>query len=507
MDQWYLGVFAQDAWRMSDRVTLNVGLRWEPYFGQTSRNGAFSNFSLDNYQKGIKTTKFQNAPPGLLYAGDPGYGGGKKGMSTQWWNLSPRVGLAWDVAGNGRTAIRSSYAMNYDFPTSQFMYKPATGTPFSNRLLLNGPLLFEDPYRDYPGGSPHPVVSPPPFDARFPLYAQFLPIDPNINSPRVQQWNVTVEQQLGTGWLASASYLGSYIDRLWGGIQMNPGVYMGLDPCTINGVRYTVCTATGNLNARRVLSLEDPVKSQGLSYVTRIADVGQQSYRGLKLSFRRRATSGLGLAGNYTLSHCEADTYSSGGWLQFEEGYLKPDDPSFDRGNCLQNLRQVGNVSVSVQTPQFTNVALRALASDWRVAGIVNARSGTWLNVTTSRDVAGTGILQQRVNQVSDDVYGAKTLLNYLNRAAFALPAPGTLGDFPKNSIEGPGYWSVDLALSRLVNVADRQVLEVRAEVFNLFNNFNWGNPVTNYDSGSFGRITRMVGSPRILQFGVKYGF
>jgi hypothetical protein len=152
-------------------------------------------------------------------------------------------------------------------------------------------------------------------------------------------------------------------------------------------------------------------------------------------------------------------------------------------------------------------VALRAVASDWRVAGIVNARSGTWLNVTTSRDVSGTGILQQRVNQVSDDVYGAKTLLNYLNRAAFALPAPGTLGDFRKNSIEGPGYWSVDLALSRLVNVADRQVLEVRAEVFNLLNNFNWGTPVTNFDSGSFGRITRMSGSPRILQFGVKYGF
>lgn len=82
------------------------------------------------------------------------------------------------------------------------------------------------------------------------------------------------------------------------------------------------------------------------------------------------------------------------------------------------------------------------------------------------------------------------------------------LGISPRHiSIEGPGYWSVDLALSRLVNVADRQVLEVRAEVFNLLNNFNWGNPVSNFDSGTFGRITTMSGSPRILQFGVKYGF
>ena len=123
------------------------------------------------------------------------------------------------------------------------------------------------------------------------------------------------------------------------------------------------------------------------------------------------------------------------------------------------------------------------------------------------RTISGTGILGQRANQVSDDVYGAKTLGSYLNRAAFALPAPGTLGDYRKNSIEGPGYWSVDLALLRLVNVADRRTLEVRAEVFNLFNKFNWGNPTTNYDSGSFGRITAMSGRPRILQFGLKYGF
>jgi hypothetical protein len=108
---------------------------------------------------------------------------------------------------------------------------------------------------------------------------------------------------------------------------------------------------------------------------------------------------------------------------------------------------------------------------------------------------------------VSDDVNGAKTLTGYLNRAAFAAPAPGTLGNHRNNSIEGPGYWTVDVALSRLVGFGDRNRLELRAEVFNLLNNFNWGNPTTNYDSGNFGRITSMSGSPRIMQFGIKYGF
>jgi hypothetical protein len=273
------------------------------------------------------------------------------------------------------------------------MYKPATGTPFSNRLLITGPMLFEDPYRTYPGGSPHPMAQPPGPDADYPAFAQFLPIDPDINSTRAQTWNVTVERQFLANWQASVSYLGSYTDRLWGGVQMNPAVYMGLGPCTIHGVSYNPCTQDANLNQRRMLFLENPQAGQGLSYVTRLADVGEQAYRGLMLSVRRRAASGVSFNGNYTISHCEADTYISGGWQQFEEGYQKPDDPSFDRGNCVQNRRQVANVSVSAATPQFTSTALRVLASDWRVAGIVSARSGSWLTVTTNQDIAARASL------------------------------------------------------------------------------------------------------------------
>jgi hypothetical protein len=222
---------------------------------------------------------------------------------------------------------------------------------------------------------------------------------------------------------------------------------------------------------------------------------------------RRSAAAGLSLSANYTLSHCEADTEVGGSWLQFEEGYLKPDDPAFDRGNCGNNRRQIGNVSLGIQTPVFSNTALRLIASDWRVSGIFSARSGAWLTVTTARDIAGTGIVGQRLNQVSDEVYGDKSLTNYFNPAAFAYPAAGTFGDHIRNSIEGPGYWSVDLALSRLVQIIDRQNLELRVEAFNLLNHVNWANPTANYDSRNFGRITAISGNMRIVQFGVKYGF
>jgi hypothetical protein len=332
-------------------------------------------------------------------------------------------------------------------------------------------------------------------------------MDPDINSTRVQTWNVTIEREIGSTWQGSVSYLGGYTDRMWGAEHLNPGVFMGLGPCTLNGVSYATCTTDANLNQRRLLSQENPVLGQGLGSLSQVADVGTQTYRALRLSVRRRAASGVSLSGNYTVSHCETDTDVSGGWIQFNGGYLKPNDPSFDRGNCPRNLRAIANISLGAQTPQFANAALRAVASNWRVSGILNARSGSWHTVTTNLDTAAIGIASQRVNQVIENAYGDRTLSNYLNRAAFSQPVPGTLGDHRNFSIEGPGYWTVDLALSRLVNFAARQGLEFRIEAFNLFNNLNWGNPQTNFNSANFGRITAIGGNPRIMQFGVKYGF
>jgi hypothetical protein len=141
------------------------------------------------------------------------------------------------------------------------------------------------------------------------------------------------------------------------------------------------------------------------------------------------------------------------------------------------------------------------------LSGIVNARSGSWMSVLSGRDGAFNGQANQRVDQVSDDVYGVKTLESYLDRAAFAQPANGTFGTHERNSIKGPGFWKIDLAVSRLVPVASTQTLEFRVEVFNLLNNFNWGLPNLNFSAGTFGRITTTAGDPRIIQLGIKYGF
>ena len=490
IDQTYIGTYVQDAWRASDRVTVNMGVRWEPYLGQSMRNVTIPIFSLDAFDSGQVSNLFSNAPAGLRYPGDTGYPNGSTGLSKKWLNISPRFGVAWDVNGNGRTAVRSSYALAYDMPTGDFFYVGAGAAPYASRIRIEE-RDFMDPWAAE-GGTPFPHQIPPPVDAPFINRAAFETLDPDINSPRVQNWNVTVEQQLGTSWSVSASYLGSHHDRLWGLVAINPGVF---NP----GGRNT----RGNLNARRFLSLRDPVKGLGFSSIDEVRAVGTQDYHGVKLSVRRRSAGGVSLSGNYTLADCVGNTTPTG-FSQFSSGYKDPTDVDYDRGNCNQTRRHVGNATFGYQTPEFGG-ALGALASNWRFSGILSARSGSFLTFTTGRDPAGTGISNQRLNQVSGGVEGG-TLESFFDGDALARPAGGTLGELIPGAFEGPGFWTVNLGVSRLIYAGQHQV-EFRVEAFNAFNNFNWGNPATNFDRGTFGRIRSQAGDPRIMQFAIKYAF
>ncbi len=416
------------------------------------------------------------------------------------------------MRGDGRLAVRSSYALNYDFPGGAFQQAAANVPPFNNNVSINGVIPFANPYSLVPTGAPqHPVPIPAPSNAVFPSLSPYSSIEPDTNSIRVQSWNGTIEQQVGDSWQVAASYLGSHIDRIWGRGQINQGTFLGLGPCTLNGVSFAVCTTRANLQARRVLTLENPAIAGAYSTVYTFTDIGVQDYSGLKLSFRRRDADGLSMSGNYTFSHCTTDSPYGGRFVSDFE-YTNPTDPSYDMGNCPFNRTHIAAFTLGYQTPRFDNTALRVVASDWRVSSVLNAQSGNWLTVTTGTDPAGTGVGGQRVNQVSDDVYADPTkqsdaIVGFFNRAAFALPAAGTYGNHPARSLNGPGYWNVNLALARLLGVNGNRTLEIRVETFNVFNNFNWGDPVSNFDSPQFGRITTQVGSPRIMQFALKYAF
>ena len=285
-----------------------------------------------------------------------------------------------------------------------------------------------------------------PVDAVFPLFSSYTARIRTSIDPR-PPWNATIEQQIARNCAGGRQHLGGTWSRILGPQKEHQ--------CwRVSGPSSTAA----NIQSRRVFTLANPAVGQYYSDVYAITAVGVQDYRGLKLSVRRRAAGGLSFNANYTLSHCETDSPYNGLFIsQFE--YTDPNNPSYDRGNCPFNRTHVGNATVGYQTPQFTNTALRVVASDWRVSAVLNANSGNWLTVTTTSDPARTGV-PQRVNQVRDNPYGARTLDNYLDLAAFAIPDVNTLAITPQD-IEGPGTGQVNVALARVLRLATARTLEL----------------------------------------------
>jgi hypothetical protein len=184
--------------------------------------------------------------------------------------------------------------------------------------------------------------------------------------------------------------------------------------------------------------VENPVRPQ-IGALDLNSDVGWQEYRGLKLAARHRTTDGVSLNASYTLSKCEgtATALASATFNQISAGYTDPDNPDFDAGYCDQDRTHLGTVNMGYQTPDVGNGVVRALASNWRLSGILSARSGNWLNITSGVDRALIGS-HSSVRQTSSamtstvlrtpDLEPGQQIDNYFNRAAFALAPLSTLG-------------------------------------------------------------------------------
>jgi hypothetical protein len=218
---------------------------------------------------------------------------------------------------------------------------------------------------------------------------------------------------------------------------------------------------------------------------------------------------------NYTFAHCIGDSPSTelSGPI-----YTNPANRRFDRGNCTAvDVRHNFNLSAVLQSPRYASRPLRWIAGDWQLAPIVGLRTGSFFTITSGVDSALNGIGAQRPNQLLGDSYCVnRGYACWLNGRAFGAPAGGTFGNLAMNNLVGPGYFNMDLALSRRFPVKEKQYLEIRAEAFNIENRVNFLNPsnpglVGNasgsaLNSSNFGKILSDVG-PRIMQFAIKYTF
>jgi hypothetical protein len=525
--QQYVALYAQDTWRMNERFTLNYGVRWEPFLPFVWRENPYGgirvyNFDAEAFKAGTRSVVFPGAPAGFTYPSQNAEGtgpadfDGHSAVQKRLNKWSPRIGIGWDPTGSGRTAARASYGIAHDAVALEGLLNSNNVSPWAGDTI-NRTGTLDNPWLGQAGGNPFPFEwrETPKFLAN----SVFIPFDEELDTPFVQSWNATIEQQLAGSWLASASYIGTKSERLWNTTAINgaifltpsshPALFRGADTCVLEGVTYSPCNSTANINQRRELRLwaaqNNPALLADAALFTNIDEFRSDSsanYHGLLLS-GRGTIARVNLDANYTVSRCMSDRVAPG---------IPNPNETFHRGRdrsyCQSDRRHVFNLTTVATAPEFDNRVLNAVASSWRFSALYRASSGAPLTITSGADRALSGLGGQTADQVLDDVYqdqsgGLNT--QYFNRVAFALPALGSYGNTDFLSFRGFATWSVDIALSRIFSLGTHRI-EARWEVFNPLNAAVPNDPATALSSPVFGRVTTMR-DPRIMQFAAKYVF
>jgi hypothetical protein len=305
---------------------------------------------------------------------------------------------------------------------------------------------------------------------------------------------------------------------MWASVALDPAVYV---PGTCAAGQYGLtapgpCSTTGNVAARRVFTLANPSQGPYYTGVSQIDDGATGSYNALLLSVNHRLAKHFSLLGNWTWAHCIADPIS-----QYIGGsYSLASSRRFDRGNCVAGEDQRHNINLSIvaESPRYSQRFVQMIAGDWRLSATANIRTGSAISVVTGISENLTGLGGDRPNQVLADPYCAtRSVSCWLNPAAFAYPATGTYGNVGVDSLVGPGYFGINMALIRDFALKERNKIEIRAEAFNLENRINLNNPVTTLSSSTFGQINAEPAGngavaaqgygPRVMQFSIKYLF
>jgi hypothetical protein len=524
--QEYFGAYVQDSWKLTQRLTINYGLRWEPFFAFKNKHGWFDHFDMDLFNQNVHSTVYPNAPAGLIFPGDPQWTWGQKSIAYNRYKVfTPRLGLAWDPKGDGKMSIRASAGIFTDRGALYSMSAMAQDAPFGSVIQVNNPKV-DDPWSSYQGGNPLPIVLNK--NIVFPTFASYVTYNPHWHPTTVNQFSLSVQRQFGQDWLVTVNYVGNTVSHLINAQQLNPAVFLGIGPCTldtVNGpVSYSVCSTTANTNQRRVLYRKNPALGQYYGIISTSYDDGTGNYNSMYVQLQKRLSRGTTILANYTWSHCISDLWN-GNPGNNGVSAVTPGDRRADRGPCDDNgpqstdQRHVLSISAVAQVPAFSNNMLRLFASGWQFSPILKVKSGPYftVNVGTDNLLNGEGSANQRPNLIPgvSPYQEHKSVDGWLNPNAFVIPPMGSIGNVPRNSVQAPGVMQLDLSVSRTFRVAEGKSLQVRGESFNLPNHLNPALPIGAVNQGTFGKIQADIsgtsglstGDPRILQFALKYVF
>ena len=541
-------IYAQDSWKVNTRLTLNYGVRWEMYAPWHNKVGEQTAFSPSEYAANQGTPQFQVAttsttgglPAGMVLSGDPGFP--VNGVGNHDKEFMPRLGFAYDVFGNGKTAVRGGYGIFFAdrmqgfFNLSQSTFQPNTITVTLANLdestgSNGGPL--SNPYcTGCAAGAytnPFPFTLPFKPSQVFPNQMQVNEYDPsgNFRVPVTYSYNLTVEQQLPSNMAMRLAYVGSASRHLFVNLEVNPGVNTGVNTGTPTVPKLTYPGGTSGINTRRIYDTAPTVGpclttvgcNQNYSQIVEAAMIGNAHYNSLQATLQKRMAHGIQFLANYTWSKSQDDMPqatrdSNTEDINAGESYvyplypsnatnipsaaLVPDIKALDRGVSDIDHPQVFSVSYVWAPPKLHNSyrVVRALVNDWQTSGTFQSHSGDALTVWTGTDNSSTGLTQDRGQRdftqsaylisktnAGDCPAAPKVCENWLNPAAFSVPlntGAGTgFGNVVKDTLRGPRYTVWNAGLVRNFHVFRESNLDFRMEYFDVLNHTILSNPGT----------------------------
>jgi len=498
--------FVQDDWKPTRALTVNAGLRWDPWLPPTDLNT-----TLVGFIAGRQSTVAPNAPAGLLFNGDVGVA--QSIFHNNWKDFAPRLGFAYNVDGAGNTVVRGAFGIFYGFPEGLLYQRTDATQPVDLYYQLNAPVgTWDNVYAGVAGGDPFPRAHVSP--SQFGTYNFVTPVsggvlNPNSHVAYTEDYNLSISQKLPGNYALEVGYVGNHALHVMGSRQFNPAVCAAGAPCAnFNNSTCTTCT-TGNENNRRLFP--------GLGAVEFADSYEFAIYNSLQTTVTHRVSRGLTLIGNVVWSKT-MDNNSAG-----NEGNAGPSNPfnlngSYGPADYDQRIR--GNIAANYRFKDYAHRPLSAFfANGWQANAILQSQSGLPFTVTSGSDRSLSGVGNDFADAVPGQnpkrPAGAFFQKEYFNTAAFAPAALGTFGNVHRNNIYGPGYEELDGSLFKDFFPQSRIHGQFQAEGFNLFNHPNFANPAGAVNSGTFGQITATststgsgtTGLARLFQFGAKIIF
>jgi len=504
-----IDAYAQDTYKVTSRLTLNLGLRYEIPFPSTENKNR-----VNLFVPGAQSTVLPNAPAGLLYPGDSGVPRGL--IATQKTAFAPRVGFAWDPRGGAKTVVSAAYGIFYEpYYTGEGgpLQDPVSAPPYLKTLQLGFPIKsFANPF-----------YAPDPFGVPFPEPMTLLVVARNLHLPYAQDWNLNIQRSFGEDWLLQAGYVGTTGVRLPRFIEGNP-------PAFIPGVGVS---NENNVNQRRLYSGCTLANPNNCVYgsVGEIASLANSGYNALEASLRKRFGHGLSFLASYTWSHSIDDVSSfniTGSSPQAVAGEndlaQNPFNLAAERGPSMFDARHRFVLSYQWSLPflQHSSAWYGHVLRNWQLNGIFTAMSGTPFTVFDSNDVSLqgqapeiTGFSANRPNVIGNPNSGPRTPQEWFNVKAFQPLQPDPLGRFEvfgnegRNAVLGPRYVNWDFSAFKNIRLTESKELQFRGELFNLLNHTNFRLPVSDIadiQTGTFGQIQSDV-SPRVIQVALKILF